>query len=124
MRATIHAEGCWSSVPICLRLKGLRRDYARTHHRHGRHSCSIFDPRELNPERLGPIELEDVETGELLPLIIDDETIAHYRRNLAAWQRTIESICGRRGATYARVLSTWPLERQIIPYLRARQILT
>jgi len=84
----------------------------------------LLDPRELNPERLGSVELEDVETGKLLPLIIDDEVIAHYRRNLAAWQRTIESICGRRGATYARVLSTWPLERQIIPYLRARQILT
>ncbi|MGQ9826789.1 MAG: DUF58 domain-containing protein [Roseiflexus sp.] len=84
----------------------------------------LLDPRELSPERLGPVEIEDIETGKLLPLVIDDETIAHYRHNLAVWQRTIESICGRRGATYARVLSTWPLERQIIPYLRARRILT
>lgn len=84
----------------------------------------LLDPGELNPERLGPIELEDMETGALLPLVVDDETLAHYRRNLTAWQRGIESTCGKRGATCARVLSTWPLERQIIPYLRARQILT
>lgn len=84
----------------------------------------LLDPGELNPEPLGPIELEDLETGKLLPLVVDDETLAHYRRNLADWQRRIESACGKRGATCARVLGTWPLERQIIPYLRARQILT
>ncbi len=84
----------------------------------------LLDPGELNPEPLGPIELEDLETGKLLPLVVDDETLAHYRRNLSDWQRRIESACGKRGATCARVLGTWPLERQIIPYLRARQILT
>ena len=84
----------------------------------------VLDARELEPELLGPVELEDSESGALLPLTLDAETLALYRRNLAEWQRGIEAACGRRGATYARILSSWPLERQVIPYLRARQVLT
>lgn len=83
----------------------------------------MLDARELEPELLGPVELEDLESGALLPLTLDDETVAQYRRNLAAWQQRIEAACGKRGATYARILSNWPLERQVIPYLRARQVL-
>ncbi len=83
----------------------------------------ILDPRELKPELNGPIELEDAETGQRLPLTLDTATLAVYRRNVAAWQERIATTCVQRGATYAQVLTDWPLERQVIPYLRARRIL-
>lgn len=84
----------------------------------------ILDPRELQPDLSGPIELEDAETGERLPLTVDDEAIAVYRRNLATWQQGLTGACARSGAAYVQVLSSWPIEKQVIPYLRARQILS
>lgn len=84
----------------------------------------VIAPAELNPELLGPIELEDSETGEVIPLTLDEEAVAAYRANLTAWQEGVARACARRAATYAQIITSWPLERQIIPFLRARQILT
>jgi uncharacterized protein (DUF58 family) len=84
----------------------------------------LLAPAELRPELLGPVELEDAETGEVIRLTLDDEAASAYRANLADWQAGIASTCMRRGATYAQIDTGWQLERQIIPYLRARQILT
>ena len=84
----------------------------------------MLDPRELHPELQGPLELEDSETGQRLPLTLDEMTLATYRRNVQDWQSRIAAICIRRGASYARIMTNWPLEQQIVPYLRTRRILT
>jgi uncharacterized protein (DUF58 family) len=84
----------------------------------------LIAPFELQPELVGPIELEDAETGEVIRLTLDEEAIAVYRSNLAAWQSAVAAACARRGATYAQIPTSWPLERQVIPYLRSRQILS
>jgi uncharacterized protein (DUF58 family) len=83
----------------------------------------LLDRRELRPELSGPLELEDAETGQRLPLTLDAATVAAYRRNVSAWQEQIAAACTRRGATYAQVLTDWPLEQQVMPYLRVRRIL-
>ncbi len=83
----------------------------------------LLDQRELRPELTGPIELEDAETGQRLPLTLDAATLAAYRRNIAEWQERLAATCARRGAIYAQVLAHWPLEQQVVPYLRARRIL-
>jgi uncharacterized protein (DUF58 family) len=83
----------------------------------------ILDRRELQPDLSGPLELEDAETGQRLPLTLDAATLSAYRRNIAAWQEGIATICARRGVAYAQVLTEWPLERAVVPYLRARRIL-
>ena len=83
----------------------------------------ILDPRELHPDLSGPIELEDAETGQRLPLTLDAATLATYRRNVTAWRERVASACARRGATYAQTLTDWPLEQQVVPYLRGRRIL-
>jgi uncharacterized protein (DUF58 family) len=83
----------------------------------------LLDQRELRPELTGPIELEDAETGQRLPITLDAVTLAAYRRNVAEWQERLAATCARRGATYAQVLAHWPLEQQVVPYLRARKIL-
>jgi uncharacterized protein (DUF58 family) len=84
----------------------------------------LVDQGELRPELQGPLELEDSETGQRLALTLDDETLAAYRRSVAEWREGLGRICARRGATYAPVMSHWPLERQVVPYLRARRLLT
>jgi uncharacterized protein (DUF58 family) len=83
----------------------------------------VLDRRELHPELSGPLELVDAETGQRLPLTLDAATIAAYRRNVTAWQEGIADACARRGATYAQILTDWPLERMVVPYLRARRVL-
>jgi uncharacterized protein (DUF58 family) len=84
----------------------------------------LLDQRELRPELAGPIELEDAETGQRLPLTLDGPTLTAYRRNVAEWQERMANACARRGASYAQVLAHWPLEQQVVPYLRARRILS
>ena len=83
----------------------------------------LLDQRELRPELAGPIELEDAETGQRLPLTLDAATLAAYQRTVGEWRERMAATCARRGATYAQVLAHWPLEQQVVPYLRARRIL-
>jgi uncharacterized protein (DUF58 family) len=83
----------------------------------------LLDPRELRPDLQGPLELEDSESGQRIQLTLDAETLAAYRRNLTRWQEFIAASCARCGATYTQLLSNWPLERKVMPYLRARRLL-
>lgn len=83
----------------------------------------LLDPRELKPDLSGALELEDAETGQRLALTLDPDTLAAYRNHVSAWQEQLATACARRGVTYAQVLTDWPLERQVVPYLRARRIL-
>jgi uncharacterized protein (DUF58 family) len=83
----------------------------------------VLDPRELEPDLNGPLELEDAETGQRLPLTLDAETLSAYKRNVTQWQERIAQTCVRRGVTYAQVLTDWPMERSVVPYLRMRRVL-
>lgn len=82
----------------------------------------VLDRREIAPEPGETVELEDAETGERVPMAMDADTIAAYKRNVAAWQDQLAATCAQRGATYAQVLTDWPFEKAIVPYLRLRRI--
>lgn len=83
----------------------------------------LLDQRDLRPDLRGPLDLEDSETGQRLQLTLDDETLAAYRRSVAGWREGLARECARRGATYAPIMSHWPLEQQVVPYLRSRRLL-
>lgn len=83
----------------------------------------IVDPREINPPIGESAELVDAETGQRMPVVLDDRTLALFQQNVAEWQASIRDTCARRGAAYAQIQTTWPFERQIIPYLHASRIL-
>jgi uncharacterized protein (DUF58 family) len=83
----------------------------------------LLDPRDLRPELSGPLELIDSETGQRMELTLDDETLRAYRQSAAAWREGLARECARYGAAYAQVMSTWPLEQKVVPYLRARRLL-
>jgi uncharacterized protein (DUF58 family) len=83
----------------------------------------VIDPRELNPPAGEAVELIDSETGGRLPVTLDNQTLATFRLNVADWQAQIADSSARHGAVYAQIETTWPFERQIVPYLRARRIL-
>lgn len=83
----------------------------------------ILDRRELQPDLSGPLELEDAETGRRLQLTLDGPALAAYRQHVTTWQESVAAVCARYGATYAHILTDWPIERAVIPYLRTRRIL-
>ena len=78
--------------------------------------------QEADPWVEGDFDLKDMETGESLPFHLDESTLGQYRLRLRRWYSELQSACARRGATYARVLAEWPIERAVIPYLRQRGI--
>ncbi|MCS6881853.1 MAG: DUF58 domain-containing protein [Oscillochloridaceae bacterium] len=84
----------------------------------------LLDQRDLEPGLQGPLELEDSETGQRLAVTLDEATLRAYVRAAREWRERIAGLCARRGARYAPIMSHWPLERQIIPYLHARRLLS
>lgn len=83
----------------------------------------LLSQAEIEPNLHGPLELVDSETGERLALDLDDETHAAYRAAAQAWRAAITQRCASHGMAYAPVMVDWPLERQIIPFLRLRRFL-
>ncbi|OAN48624.1 hypothetical protein A6A03_07570 [Chloroflexus islandicus] len=83
----------------------------------------LLSPAEVAPNLHGPLELVDSETGERLALDLDDETLASYRAAAQAWRAALAQRCAASGIAYAPVMVDWPLERQIIPFLRMRRFL-
>lgn len=83
----------------------------------------ILDQHDLTPRWQGPLELEDSETGRRLDVTLDDATLRAYAQTVRAWRERLAQLCARRGARYAPIMSHWPLERQVIPYLHARRLL-
>ncbi len=83
----------------------------------------LLDPREIAPEAGETVDLEDSETGALMTVTLDAQTLTGYRTQLDAWRARLAADCARRGATYATIQTDWPIERQVIPYLRRRRVL-
>lgn len=82
----------------------------------------IIDPYEIQPDLQGTVELLDSETGQKLPLTFDAKILEEYKRNVLMWQERMAMICAQQGATYARIVTDMPLERKVVPYLRARRL--
>ncbi len=83
----------------------------------------LLDPREIQPNLDGSMELYDSETGQRLPVTLDEKILAEYRRGVLAWQEQLASLCAYRGAVYERIFTDWPIEKKVIPYLRKRRLL-
>lgn len=80
----------------------------------------LLTEAEMHPKIAGDYDLQDVETSEILPFHVDEAMVAQYRLRVRRWCSQLQSACGMRAATYARVLAEWPFEQTVIPYLRQR----
>jgi uncharacterized protein (DUF58 family) len=83
----------------------------------------LLTQEEIQPTLEGDLDLQDSETSESLPFHFDDHTLAQYRLRVRAWCAELQSACAGRGATYARILAEWPLEKAVIPFLRQRGVI-
>jgi hypothetical protein len=83
----------------------------------------LLTEEEVRPTLEGDLDLQDTETRESLPFHLDEQTLAQYRLRVRRWCANLQSICAQRGATYARILAEWPLEKAVVPYLRQRGVI-
>ncbi|NJN66665.1 MAG: DUF58 domain-containing protein [Chloroflexaceae bacterium] len=83
----------------------------------------MIDPQELVPSLHGPLDLVDSETGQQLSLMVNETLREAYRQKTIDWQEHLATTCARHGASYVPMLTTWPLERKIVPFLRTRRFL-
>ena len=82
----------------------------------------LLSSQEVEPGFEGDFEFEDIETTENLPFYIDQTTLSQYRLRVKRWCAALELACARQGTVYSRILSEWPLEQKVIPFLRQRGV--
>jgi len=83
----------------------------------------LLSEQEADPTVEGDYDFRDMETGESLPFHLDGTTLGQYRLRVRRWYGELQRASSQRGATYARVMAEWPIERAIIPYLRRRGVI-
>ena len=83
----------------------------------------LLSPEEMEPVLDGDLELEDVETGDLIQVSIDWSTKARYQQWLRDWFAEIESFCSRRGISYVRVETSQPVEELLLGRLQREKVL-
>lgn len=83
----------------------------------------LLHPAELSPEIRGSYVLEDSETGRLLNYDLNNEAVRKYKQRLEAWQDQLEAAAVEHHAFYHLIDTDWSLDKDILPFLRERQVL-
>jgi uncharacterized protein (DUF58 family) len=80
----------------------------------------VLDPAERDLPYDGPFTLEDMETGEVLPLA-PKELREEYRRLVTAHVAEMAKVLGGAGADHVLADTSQPLDQALFHYLLARQ---
>jgi uncharacterized protein (DUF58 family) len=78
----------------------------------------VVDRLEAEPELEGEVDLEDAETGEVLPVTVKGDTLARYKEAFEGRCRAVAAACATYNATYLRVATTESVENTVIHRLR------
>jgi len=80
----------------------------------------LLDPMELDFDFQQPVQFEDLETGEQIP-VIPDRIRSRYREMIRDHADRIEQLMGRSRVDYCRVNIAAPLDHVLFEYLSRRQ---
>lgn len=83
----------------------------------------VLDGAEVEPALGGDLNLIDQETGSRVAVTLNAEVVTWYRDHVQTWLGEVTEFCARRGARYARHLTSEPLEQWMFRDLRTRGIL-
>jgi uncharacterized protein (DUF58 family) len=83
----------------------------------------LLHPAELDPELRGAYELQDSETGARVNYDLTKDAIKSYRTRLEDWQNQLELTAVEQHAFYTVVNTNWSLSKELLPFLRQRQVL-
>jgi uncharacterized protein (DUF58 family) len=87
------------------------------------HVFHLLSPADIRPALSGDVLLVDAETGEQVPLSVDEEVLDRYEATVHEWAEELEQVCRRMGAGYTRVPTTLPLEDLVLRDLRRDGVL-
>jgi uncharacterized protein (DUF58 family) len=80
----------------------------------------LLAPQELEPPMTGDLNLLDRETGEEIPITLNQEALDGYHTRLQEWRGGIEKMCLHLGAIYQTVSSGDRLESVLFDQLRRK----
>lgn len=100
--------------------RALRRLIARGNEVHAFH---VLAPADLRPAISGDVVLVDAESGEELPITVDDEVLDRYEATVRAWAEEMEQTCRRLGVGYTRLSTDGDLEALLLGDLRRAGVL-
>jgi uncharacterized protein (DUF58 family) len=78
----------------------------------------VLTPEEVAPDLAGDLRLVDAETGETREITVTGALLSAYRGRVEAYCRELRQFCVRRGAGYARLLTSDSLEEFVLQQLR------
>ena len=79
----------------------------------------IVHPREAEPELRGELEVVDCESGESLPLFVDDTLLARYREAYLAYREQLVAAARARRGGYLELRTDLPVVPQVSSLFRA-----
>jgi uncharacterized protein (DUF58 family) len=82
----------------------------------------VVDKFEVEPDLQGEIDVEDLETGEIVPVTVKGDTLARYREAFESRCRTVAAACATYNAAYLRVMTSDTVENIIVHRLRREGI--
>jgi uncharacterized protein (DUF58 family) len=82
------------------------------------HAFHVLAPSDLRPALSGDLLLVDAETGEELPVTVDEGVLDRYEATVRAWADEMERTCRRLGVGYSRLSTSVPVETAILEDLR------
>ena len=82
------------------------------------HAFHLLAPVDVRPNLSGDVVLVDGETGDELPVTVDEHTLDTYEATVHAWAEDMALTCRRLGVGYTRVLTSMPVEELVLGELR------
>ncbi len=78
----------------------------------------VVDPLEADPGLAGELDVEDAETGDLVPVTVKGDTVRRYREAFERRCHAVAGACATYDAKYLRVSTTDSIENTILKRLR------
>ncbi|MBN2801181.1 MAG: DUF58 domain-containing protein [Deltaproteobacteria bacterium] len=87
------------------------------------HLFHVVAPWELRPELRGEVMLVDSETGEEVPVSLDDAALDQHQARVLAWLEDVETTARSLGVSYHRVSTAAPVEALVLQTLRQQGLI-
>ncbi|MBM3472736.1 MAG: DUF58 domain-containing protein [Armatimonadetes bacterium] len=81
-------------------------------------AIQVLTPEEVKPDLAGDLRLVDAETGDTREITVTGALLNAYRARVEAYCDELRRFCVRRGAGYARLLTTDSIEQFVLQLLR------
>ena len=118
-----------ATVFIISDLMGCSQDLSGALAHLKRRSCDVtvlhvYSPQEADPDLTGPLLLNCVESGVVMPVEATEAVLESYRRKWSEFRAGCERTCGSRAVAYIAAPTNRPFDRLILQTLRQAGVLS